>query len=392
MWFYLGFGLLLAVPGPALEAIRDDFGLGYTGVALAISTSAYGYVAGTLIGGPLSDRVGRRLTLTLASAGMALGVILVGLSPNVGVFVVASVVHGISFGAADPTVTALVGEAAGARAGRALNISQITFGLGSLAAPLIVGAFVGAGIGWRPGYLIAGAVLAISVPIFARLRYPRPRAPALPVRQVVAVMSAPVPALLGLVIALYFGSQLGVSAFWAVHLEQTHALERSLAASSVGVFWAGLLVGRLLGAWLSDRLELVRIATGSISAAAALVLLGALAPTVWLALAAAALAGLAIGPLFPAVLAMGVRHRRGAGGAVVGAMLAIGGVGVLAISPLIGFVVDAFGVRSGLLVVPGLLALALVALLVARRLQISAAVGVRVSTAERSRTLRRSRR
>ena len=163
-------------------------------------------------------------------------------------------------------------------------------------------------------------------------------------------------------------------------LEHTHALERSLAASSVGVFWAGLLVGRLLGAWLSDRLELVRIATVSISAAAALVLLGALAPTVWLALAAAALAGLAIGPLFPAVLAMGVRHRRGAGGAVVGAMLAIGGVGVLAISPLIGFVVDASGVRSGLLVVPGLLALALVALLVARRLQIKAAVRVRVST------------
>lgn len=175
MWFYLGFGLLLAVPGPSLEAIRDDFGLAYTGVVLAISTLAYGYVAGTLIGGPLSDRVGRRLTLTLASAGMALGVILVGLSPNVGVFVAASVVHGISFEAADPTVTAMVGEAAGARAGRALNISQITFGLGSLAAPLIVGAFVGAGIGWRPGYLIAGAVLAISVPIFARLRYPQPR-------------------------------------------------------------------------------------------------------------------------------------------------------------------------------------------------------------------------
>lgn len=179
-----------------------------------------------------------------------------------------------------------------------------------------------------------------------------------------------------------------MSAFWVVHLEHTHALERSLAATSVGVFWAGLLVGRLLGAWLSDRLELVRIATGSISAAAALVLLGALAPTVWLALAAAALAGLAIGPLFPVVLAIGVRHRRGAGGAggaVAGAMLAIGGVGVLAISPLIGFVVDASEVRSGLLVVPGLLALALVALLVARRLQIRAAVRVRVSTGAKAR-------
>ena len=91
------------------------------------------------------------------------------------------------------------------------------------------------------------------------------------------------------------------------------------------------------------------------------------------------MAGLTIGPLFLAVVAMGVRYRRGAGGVVVGALLTIGGVGVLAISPLIGFVVDASGVRSGLLAVPGLLAVALGALLVVRRLQIKADVRRRLS-------------
>ncbi len=367
MGFYFGVGVTVAMPGPALEVIREDFGLGYTAVGVAAFSPAIGYMVGTLFGGPLADRVGRRRLIVASTALVAVCLALIAASPNVGVFVLLSVGYGIGFGGAEPGLTALIGDAAGRSTGCALAITHAPFGLGAVAAAPMIGRFIDAGAGWRPAFLVAAALVGAATIAFAFVPDVRARAPALAAGAVLRVMAAPLPLLLGTAIALYFGMEIAIGGFLAAHLERTFEVERSLAASAVVVFWAGLFVGRLFAAWAADRFGLLRMAVSSAILASIFSLIAGLAPTSSAALVGAGFAGLAIAPLFPAVLAIGVTRRPSASGAMLGSILAVGGMGAVALAPHVGGVADVWDVRASILTAPVMLAIAAVVLAAAAR-------------------------
>ena len=85
-------------------------------------------------------------------------------------------------------------------------------------------------------------------------------------------------------------------------------------------------------------------------------------------LAAAALAGVMVGPLFTTVVGIGVRYRPSASGMIAGFMLAMGGVGFAGLSLLTGAVADTLSVRAAVALLPAFLAIALVLLMAARRI------------------------
>ncbi|MFJ8865062.1 MFS transporter [Streptomyces sp. NPDC102473] len=160
------------------------------------------------------------------------------------------------------------------------------------------------------------------------------------------------------VIALCTAYGEGALAEWgALHLSQDLGAEPGLAAAGYSVFALTMAVGRLTGTALLERFGQTRtLVAGGVTAAAGM-LLGALAPALWLALAGFAVAGLGLANIFP--VAVG-RAGALAGPSGVAAASTLGYGGMLLGPPVIGFLADWFSLPVALVTVTLLAATAAV--------------------------------
>ncbi|MEU0157475.1 MFS transporter [Streptomyces sp. NPDC006261] len=231
----------------------------------------------------------------------------------------------------------------------------------SFHAAFSLGGMVGAGLGGLVAgglsasthlFLLAATgllVTAVAGPALLRHR-PLPTAPephtsqAQP-QQKLAPRARRIVVLFG-VIALCTAYGEGALADWgALHLEQDLDAAPGLAAAGYALFALTMTVGRLTGTLLLERLGQTRTLVLGGAVAAAGMLLGALAPTVWLALAGFAVTGLGLANIFP--VAVG-RAGELAGPSGVAAASTLGYGGMLLGPPAIGFLADWFSLPMAL--------------------------------------------
>ncbi len=150
----------------------------------------------------------------------------------------------------------------------------------------------------------------------------------------------------------------GAMADWAaLHLHQDLDASAGLAAAGYSVFALMMAVGRLSGTALLERLGQTRTLIAGGATAAAGMLLGSLAPTVWLALLGFAVTGLGLANLFPVAIAR-AGALTGPGGVAAASTLGYGGM--LLGPPTIGFLADWYSLPIALTTVAALAAVAAV--------------------------------
>ncbi|MFI9101166.1 MFS transporter [Streptomyces fildesensis] len=138
----------------------------------------------------------------------------------------------------------------------------------------------------------------------------------------------------------------GALAEWGpLHIQEDLGGGQGIAAAGYAAVASAMALGRLSGTALLERLGQTRaLVLGGLTAAAGM-LLGALAPSVWLALAGFAVTGLGLANLFPVAIA---RAGELAGPSGVAAASTLGYGGMLLGPPSIGFLADAFGLPTAL--------------------------------------------
>ncbi|MFI8521969.1 MFS transporter [Streptomyces sp. NPDC085481] len=148
------------------------------------------------------------------------------------------------------------------------------------------------------------------------------------------------------VIALCTAYGEGALADWgALHLAQDLTAHPGLAAAGYSLFALTMTAGRLSGTALLERLGQTRtLVAGGLTAAAGM-LLGALAPTVWAALLGFAVTGLGLANIFPVAIA---RAGALAGPSGVATASTLGYGGMLLGPPSIGFLADWFSLPVAL--------------------------------------------
>ncbi|MFJ8074190.1 MFS transporter [Streptomyces sp. NPDC096176] len=156
------------------------------------------------------------------------------------------------------------------------------------------------------------------------------------------------------VIALCTAYGEGAMADWsALHLEQDLHAHPGLAALGYSLFALTMTVGRLSGTALLERLgQTPTLVIGGATAAAGM-LIGALAPSVWAALAGFAVAGLGLANIFPVAVGR-AGELAGPGGVAAASTLGYGGM--LLGPPAIGFLADWFSLPVALTTVAALAA------------------------------------
>jgi fucose permease len=200
---------------------------------------------------------------------------------------------------------------------------------------------------WGMAALMAALLLSIlaALPAPAPRQFSNPGAPP-PLagwQQAVSRRGIPLFFLLAAFFYLAVGFELAFSGWITTYLRQDARVSGSASGLGLSTFWLAMVAGRILGAELSRRWSKGRLVSACAVTASAGVLILLLVGGAHASLAAIAVVGLGVAPLFPTGLAIAGEHYPAAVGTVSGIYFAVGSLGGMTIPWLLGEVAGAAG-------------------------------------------------
>jgi DHA1 family bicyclomycin/chloramphenicol resistance-like MFS transporter len=156
---------------PAFPGVAGDLSATATQVQLTLTTFFIGMALGQLVGGPVSDRYGRRHLLIAGILVMTVASVVCAATPSIAVMMVARFVQGWSGGWAMVIGRAVIVDlATGARLVRVLNVVAAVGGIAPIVGPLL-GAVILQLSGWRTSFW-AVAVLGVAMTVAVLVAVP----------------------------------------------------------------------------------------------------------------------------------------------------------------------------------------------------------------------------
>ncbi|MAT97002.1 MAG: MFS transporter [Anaerolineaceae bacterium] len=371
---FIALGMPDGLLGIAWPSMRVDFAIPLDSLGMLLFASVSGYMTSSFLSGTLIARmgVGKLLTISCALTGSALvGYTLV---PSWWMMVLLGVMAGLGAGAIDAGLNTYVAAHFGEGLMQWLHAS---YGVGVTIGPFIMTMALTALNSWRFGYRVVGGfqfVMAASFLITLSWWNTREEAPAESVREkrlteyktpMGQTMRQPRVWLSVLLFFLYVGAEISLGTWVYTLLTESRGVSPQAAGFWAGSFWATFTVGRILAGLYAQRLGSHALVQGGIT----LALLGALLlwwhPFQLANLLAVALIGIAIAPIFPAMMS-GTSRRVGVHFAAntIGMQMAATGLGGALIPSLVGVLAR----QLSLEIIPVCLVLVFLGLLGAYRL------------------------
>jgi DHA1 family bicyclomycin/chloramphenicol resistance-like MFS transporter len=152
---------------PAFPLVARDLDASASQVQLTLTTFFVGMALGQLVGGPVSDQLGRRRLLLASLTVLAAASVVCAFSPAIGLMMVARLVQGFSGGWAMVIARSIVVDlTSGARMVRSLNLVAGVAGIAPIVGPLL-GAAVLELSHWRVSFWLVAALAAVMVVVTA---------------------------------------------------------------------------------------------------------------------------------------------------------------------------------------------------------------------------------
>lgn len=369
-------GFLFAGWVVRIPAIKEQTGASASDLGLALLGVSAGAVVTMTLTGRLCRRFGSHPMTVAAAVLLSLGIALPAQTHSTLALGLVLLVFGAAYGGINVAMNSAAVDLVAALRRPVMPSFHAAFSLGGMIGAGL-GGLVAAGLSPAAHLLVLTvtglAVTAVAGPVL--LRYPSPSVPSSRVRAASSGARderAPRPdrrtrrlvAVFG-VIALCTAYGEGALADWgALHLEQDLGAHAGIAAAGYSLFALAMTAGRLTGTTLLERLGQTRTLVAGGATAAVGMLLGSLAPTVWLALLGFAVTGLGLANIFPVAVA---RAGALAGPSGVATASTLGYGGMLLGPPAIGFLADWFSLPVALTTVAALAAVAAVIGYAARR-------------------------
>jgi MFS transporter, FHS family, glucose/mannose:H+ symporter len=357
-FFLIGWSALL-VPS-LIRSIEANFDQTDAAVGTYFLFQSLFSATGSVSGGLLTERLGRRVVLTLAASLVGLGLLTIATVESWELFLLAAVPFGLGFGAIDGGVNGLVLDLYPESRGRALNLAHICFSLGALGSPLVVGRALEAGLPWQAP-IIATALAAIVIAVLLAIgplpsgRHARPvgdgdGAPGASWRVGLAWVLVG----LGIAIGCYVAAEIGVSN-WLVRFLDSATI--GLATAALALYWGALSLGRLASAAWSDRFDHARLAAVSATVSGIALVAAVAVPSIPMSILLFGVVGFAFGPIYPLIMAVAGDRYPKRSAAVSGLLAGCAVVGSVFYPPLMGFMSVTVGLAPAM-TGAGILALA----------------------------------
>lgn len=338
-----------------IPAIKEQTGSSASDLGLALLGVSAGAVVTMTLTGRLCRRFGSHPVTVASGALLALSIALPPLTHSALTLGLVLLAFGAAYGGINVAMNSAAVDLVAAMRRPVMPSFHAAFSLGGMIGAGLGGLVAGGlsptahllgltGIGLLVTAAAGRVLLRHAAPVTGRTTTaPGPRRLQGRTRQLVVLFG---------VIALCTAYGEGAMADWgALHLEQDLHAHPGIAAAGYSLFALAMTAGRLSGTALLERLGQTRTLVAGGTTAAAGMLLGALAPTAWLALLGFAVAGLGLANIFPVAVAR-AGALAGPGGVAAASTLGYGGM--LLGPPTIGFLADWFSLPVALTTVAAL--------------------------------------
>lgn len=317
---------------PAFPQITEELSTTSSMVQLTLTTVVFGLALGQLIGGAMSDVLGRKPILVAGAVISAAGTVVSALSPTIEILILSRVLQGLGFGACVAVARSIIPDlAAGAKAAKAYTLMMVIQSVAPVAAP-VLGGILAEPVGWRGIFWVLTGIAVVQL-VVALVFIPETRPKQLredsSIRNTLAgytyALKFPAFVFFGLGVAFGFGSLFSyISASAFVIQDQfglsVHQYSVIFAINALGLMFGGMLNNRLLNKF--PPFTILRAAVLTVVVSSALLLVStAVAFNLWVVLP---LLFLCVAPTSmilgnSTALATGiVRKRAGAGTALLG--------------------------------------------------------------------------
>lgn len=339
---FAAFGVWWGGWGAVLPAVQRSAGVDDGALGAALLFVAVGALASMRLTGGLIDRFGR-VVLPLAAGALGVTGLAPGFVEGFAPLAVALLLVGAASGAMDVAINALSARYENAAGRPLMNLAHAAFSVGVIGGATATGALRWAAAGPR-GVLSGLGLALVAVALWLlrpapadRLGDDQPEAQTTPPSR---WWSPPRRLLvLGVLTALAFLVENAWQSWSAVHLERTLGAAAAVGAAGPVLFGASAAAGRLLGHRLTGRHpDQVLVRVGALLAAAG-TLGAAAAPSVPLALAGIAAAGLGTAVCAPSLFSLAGRGvAAGRRGSVIGTVTTLAYLGFVISPALVGLV------------------------------------------------------
>lgn len=333
LFFTLG---LLAALGPTLPEIAHNTGSSLKDAGILFTALFLGAVPSQLVSGWLNDKYGPRPILAFGLAVMSVGFFGATISPTLPLAVACMVVGGLGDGALIVGANVMVAQTFAHKSASLLNLMNVFYGIGAIVGPALVGLTIGL---WQtslpPLWLISllFAVLLIGVPGLPGRRVHEPEssessANSTSPSQQRPFFVSPVLWIMSVVLFLYVAVEVGMGGWASAYMQNSARMAPETAALVGSAFYVALTSGRLLGAWLGNRVQgtllLLYCVIGAVTGGLLMLLSVGNLP---ISIGAIMLLGLTLGPVYPTVMSVVTLRFPTVAGVAASIVIAAGSLG-----------------------------------------------------------------
>lgn len=342
---FVALGLPDGLLGVGWPAIREGFSIPLDAIGLFLTALVVGYMVSSFSSGLLLQRLGVGLLLAIScllTGGALIGYTLV---PQWWMMVALGVIAGLGAGAIDAGLNTYVALHFGEGLMQWLHAS---WGVGITMGPLIMTYGLTTYQAWQYGYQAVGVfqlVLAVCFVLTlswwvqrhaseSHTRQKQRTAHKTPIRD--SLRQPQVWLSIGLFI-LYAGAEASLGTWIYTLLTKSRGVNETMAGFLAGSYWFTFTVGRILAGLVAVRIGVHKLVIGGLNGALLGVVLLIWNPSKIANLVAVAVVGLAIAPIFPAMVS-GTMRRVGEHhvGNTIGIQMAATGLGMALIPSLMG--------------------------------------------------------
>jgi len=344
--------------GPFLPEISELVHDSIDNAGLIVSATAAGYLVALLAAGETSHRWSAQKTLAASMLMVSAGLFGLSVAPALIGMLCAAFVAGLGYGAIDVASNAVVVDLNRESLAAALNYLHVMFGVGALLGPILAGFALASHLRYSIMFGAGSAFSALIALLLATTPTIEARIVTVRGDGFLPMLTRPLIWALGAVLFLYVGAETGIGAWLFLYLRTSAALSKSLASWGVSLYWAGLIIGRLIGGRLARYIaarEFTMLAA-AVSAAALVVLIAA--PTMRaLAAPMIVLIGFGYGPIFPNMIAVGAARFPSEVGRMTSIVVAGGALGGIFVPWIMGHAIVVASPRAAMEFALGITAL-----------------------------------
>lgn len=252
-------GMLALSIGALLPFIRDAKGLEYAFCGILVSLHSVGNLISSFFAGAFAMKLGRKRSILIFNACFALAYLMILVSDNMAIMVLAFLMTGLARGATSNFCNAVINNLAPGKAG-IINGLHAMFSVGAFTFPILLMALTSQSAdNWilACGFMLVMGVISWVMYFFIPVE--NQAAPANATKEKknadYGFFKEPLFYLVIVTLFFYLCAEQGVIGWLVTYFKDTGLLNASVSQLMASVQWIMILAGRLLTAWISTKVE-----------------------------------------------------------------------------------------------------------------------------------------